>query len=133
MAVGRWMVAVSGMVVLVVWTTRRQRADRERRSASREHRKLVSAADWTVRRARSRADRAQTMLVTVDEVLVKAMEDFGLTQVTREHAAAVLRERLAMLGGRADIVTDADLDPLPYPRTACAGHRPLWGTRRRIW
>jgi hypothetical protein len=71
------------------------------------------------------------VLVTVEEVLARTAQEDGLTRVAREHAAAVLRERLNLMGGVGDIVTNADLDLLPSPRTACAGHRPLWEHRRR--
>ncbi|MHA6764002.1 hypothetical protein [Streptacidiphilus sp. PAMC 29251] len=121
---------MAGTVVLAVWSARRRESGGQVREISREHRALVNAADWALRRARFAAGRDQMVLVTVDEVLTRAMEDFGLRRVAREHAAAVLRERLGLLGGCADIVTDADLDPLPCPRTACASHRPLWGDRR---
>ncbi|QMU69115.1 hypothetical protein [Streptacidiphilus sp. P02-A3a] len=73
------------------------------------------------------------VLVTVDEVLSRTAEDCGPALTAREHAAAVLRDRLALLGGCADIVTDADLHQLPSPRAACAGHRPLWENRRPVW
>jgi len=132
---GRWLVALSGAVVLVVWATSQREVGRQVRGLGREHRALVIAADWALQRAcfSAQADREQMVLVTVDEVQARATADFGLTQVAREHAAMVLRERLGLLGGRADIVTDADLDPLPAPRAACAYHRPRWGGHRLAW
>ena len=130
---GRWLLAASGALVLVVWAAGRREVGREVRAAGREHRALASSADWALRGACFAAARDQMVLVTVDEVLARAMEDFGLAKVGRQHAATVLRERLGLLGGRADIVTDADLDQLPSPRAACAGHRPLWGRRRPAW
>jgi hypothetical protein len=131
--VGRWLVAASGMGVLAVWAARRRGGSRQLRAVNRDHRALVSAADWALSRGRFAAGRGPLVLVTVDEVLARAAEDFGVTAATREHAAAVLRERVGLLGGRGDIVTDADLDELPSPRAACAGHRPLWERRRPVW
>ena len=94
MAVGRWLVAASGTVVLVAWAARRRGGSRQVRAVRCEHRALVNAADWALSRAQVAVGRDPMVLVTVDEVLAKAREDFGLTHVSREHAAAVLRERL---------------------------------------
>lgn len=131
--VGRWLV-VPGAVVLAAWAARKSARHRQVCAISREHRALVQAADWTLRRARLRAIRGgQMVLVTVDEVLARTTEDSGPTPAVREHAAAVLRERLHLLGGCADIVTDSDLHQLPALRADCAGHRPLWGDPRPAW
>ncbi|MFI2645444.1 hypothetical protein [Streptomyces sp. NPDC018610] len=45
--------------------------------------------------------------VTVDDVLEYARQHFGLLAVPREKAAAVLRARYELRGGRRDLDTDA--------------------------
>ncbi|GAA5073057.1 hypothetical protein [Streptomyces similanensis] len=45
--------------------------------------------------------------VTVDDVLEYARQHFGLAAVPREKAAAVLRARYELRGGRRDLDTDA--------------------------
>ncbi|MEU6809996.1 hypothetical protein ABZ920_13540 [Streptomyces sp. NPDC046831] len=45
--------------------------------------------------------------VTVDDVLEYARQHFGLTTASRETAAAVLRARYELRGGRCDLDTDA--------------------------
>ncbi|MEV7126945.1 hypothetical protein [Streptomyces sp. NPDC093260] len=93
------------------------RSPRERAARQARHvrAQLGVAADIAITaRRRALADgqpgrtgRAARGRVTVDDVLEYARQHFGLVAVPREKAAAVLRARYELRGGRRDLDTDA--------------------------
>lgn len=100
---------------------RRSRAAREIAARRARHRRaqLGVAADIAIRtRRRALAERREAAArdgversprgrVTIDDVLACAHQHFGLTSVTREEAAAVLRARYELRGCHRDLDTDA--------------------------
>ncbi|MFF8595095.1 hypothetical protein ACF061_27325 [Streptomyces sp. NPDC015220] len=93
--------------------------ERAARQARHERAQLGVAADIAIT-ARRRAlaeqltaayhgpdERVLRGRVTVDDVLEYARQHFGLVAVAREEAAAALRARFELRGGRCDLDTDA--------------------------
>jgi hypothetical protein len=74
--------------------------------AEHERRRLVVAADWAITTARRRWELGSDPIpVTVADVVERAADD-GLV-VTREAAAAALRERFELRTGGMGLTTDA--------------------------
>lgn len=104
----------------------RRRAERRAALAAqqREREGLLSAADWAITSAREWwPGYGEPEWVTVDDVVARALEDEGL-EVTREAAAAMLRERLeyrGKFGLRTDAYLDADgIDQRPEKCVRCS-------------
>ncbi|WP_438295898.1 hypothetical protein [Streptomyces sp. HUAS TT7] len=93
--------------ILRAWVIGRWRAERRAKAArpwvSEHHRRrLVVAAHWTITTAQRAVRPDEPVRVMVADVQRRAVDDFGMT-VSRDDAAAVLRERLRSL----DVETDA--------------------------
>lgn len=90
-----------GAVVLGRWRARRAGAQQ----VDHDRLRLVSAADWAITVARRVARPDHLARVMVEDVQLRADDDFGMV-VSREDAAAALRDGLR-LRVSYDIETDA--------------------------
>ena len=116
---------VAALVVLVLPTMvveelhayRRRAAERQQAWVRHYRGRLANAADRALAAALRAASADEPAVVTVRQVQLMAYEDFGLDAVPREHAAAMLRERLDRLDHPPCLLSDVDL-----PRWA--GSRP---------
>jgi hypothetical protein len=90
---------------------RRRRATRRKTAIRHYRRRLAFAADRAVAGALRRADPDGAVVVSVHEVQRLAYEDFGLASVSRDAAAAALRQRLDRSSRRRFVLSDADADP----------------------
>jgi len=105
-------VVLPTMVVEESLAHRRRRAAARREAAIRHYRaRLAFSADRALAGALRRAEPDGPVVVSVHEVQRLAYEDFGLTEVSRDAAAAALRERLDRSGRRRFVLSDADADP----------------------
>ncbi|MEV5884557.1 hypothetical protein AB0L74_17780 [Streptomyces sp. NPDC052020] len=81
-------------------------------------RALAARRDTHAESADQRPPRGR---VTVDDVLARAHQHFGLTSIPREEAAAVLRARYELRGCHRDLDTDAPALAPGAPRPAVPG------------
>ncbi|MER5183779.1 hypothetical protein ABT009_36490 [Streptomyces sp. NPDC002896] len=81
---------------------------RARAALARDYpRHLLRSADMAIAAARRQAARGEPVIVRIDDVISVATQHFGHASVTREQAAAALRQRYEAGGCRADCMTDA--------------------------